>query len=67
MGYRREIPWQEWPDSPGKRVLLKILNSPKPDREKLRRESLQIQLELKELWAKEDAEEAARKNDTGNN
>ncbi len=61
---RREIPWQEWPDSPGKRVLLKILNSPKPDREKLRLESIQIQKELKEIWAKEDAEEALAANES---
>ena len=61
---RREIPWQEWPDSPGKRVLLEILNSPKPDREKLRLESIQIQKELREIWAKEDAEEALAANES---
>ena|GEM_PF-1932178 len=61
---RREIPWQEWPDSPGKRVLLEILNSPKPDREKLHLESIQIQKELKEIWAKEDAEEALATNES---
>ena len=61
---RREIPWQEWTDSPGKRVLLEILNSPKPDREKLRLESIQIQKELKEIWAKEDAEEALATNES---
>ena len=35
-----------------------------PDREKLRLESIQIQKELKEIWAKEDAEEALATNES---
>lgn len=60
MTYGKQIPWQDWPDCPGKRVLEEILSSPKPDREKLRQESIQIQKELNELWAKEDEEEALK-------
>lgn len=54
MTYRMPIPWQEWPDSPVKRVVEKILNSPRVDREKLHQQSLEYQKELLAEWAEED-------------
>ena len=46
--------WQDLPDTPGKRVLEEILNTPPVDREKLHQESLRIQKYLTEKWAEED-------------
>lgn len=42
------------PDSPGKRVLLEILNSPKLDREKLRRDVKKYEKKRLAEWAAED-------------
>lgn len=49
------------PDSPGKRVLLKILNSPKVDREKLRRDVKKYEKKRLAEWAADDKKIGARK------
>ena len=42
------------PDTLGKQVLLKILNSPKVDRERLRRDVRRYEKKRLEEWAEED-------------
>ncbi len=49
------------PDSPGKRVLLEILNSPKVDREKLRRDVKKYEKKRLAEWAEEDKNGGAKK------
>lgn len=49
------------PDSPGKRVLLEILNSPKVDREKLRRDVKKYEKKRLAEWAEDDKKNGARK------
>ncbi len=49
------------PDSPGKRVLLEILNSPKVDREKLRRDVKKYEKKRLAEWAEEDKNGRAKK------
>lgn len=49
------------PDSPGKRVLLEILNSPKLDREKLRRDVKKYEKKRLAEWAEEDKKCGAKK------
>ncbi len=49
------------PDSPGKRVLLEILNSPKVDREKLRRDVRKYEKKRLAEWAEEDKKVGAKK------
>lgn len=49
------------PDSPGKRVLLEILNSPKVDREKLRRDVKKYEKKRLAEWAADDKKIGVRK------
>lgn len=49
------------PDSPGKRVLLEILNSSKVDREKLRRDVKKYEKKRLAEWAAEDKAGGDRK------
>lgn len=49
------------PDSPGKRVLLEILNSPKVDREKLRRDVKKYEKKRLAEWAADDKKNGAKK------
>ena len=49
------------PNTLGKQVLLKILNSPKLDREKLRRDVRKYEKKRLEEWAEEDKKAVASK------
>ena len=50
MTYDTKIYWEDLPDSPGKRVLLKILNTPPVDREALHQRSVAYQNKLLAEW-----------------
>ena len=54
MTYGEIIDWHDLPDSPGKRVLEEILNTPPVDREMLHQRSLAYQNKLLAEWAEED-------------
>ncbi len=54
MTYGNPVKWQDLPDSPGKRVLEEILNTPPVDWEAMHQKSVQYQKELKALWDEED-------------
>ena len=59
MNYGPYVRWQDLPDSPGKRVLEEILNTPPVDREAMHQKSLQYQRELQAIWDEEDRQKAA--------
>ena len=52
--YQRYSKLDDIPDTMGKQVLLKILNSPKVDREKLRRDVRRYEKKRLEEWEEED-------------
>lgn len=52
--YQRYSKLDDIPDTLGKQVLLKILNSPKVNREKLRRDVQRYEKKRLEEWAEED-------------
>ena len=54
MTYGKIVDWHDLPDSPGKRVLEKILSTPPVDREMLHQRSLAYQKKLLAEWAEED-------------
>ncbi len=60
MTYGRPMTIDELPDTPGKRVLLKILNTPPVDREKMGREVAAYRKKILAEWAEED-KKAAKK------
>ncbi|MBR6080957.1 MAG: hypothetical protein IKQ66_06265 [Treponema sp.] len=52
--YQKYSRLEDIPDTLGKQVLLKILNSPKVDRERLRRDVRRYEKKRLEEWAEED-------------
>ncbi len=58
MTYGKPVRLEDIPDSPGKRVLMEILNTPPVDYEAMHQKSLQYQQELFDLWAEEDRQKA---------
>ena len=50
MTYGTPLDWENLPDSPGKRVLMKILNTPPVDREVLHKRSVAYQKKLLDEW-----------------
>ncbi len=54
MTYGKPVRLEDLPDTPGKRVLMEILNTPPVDREALHQRSLAYQKKLLAEWAEED-------------
>ena len=54
MTYGKYVRWQDLPDSPGKRVLEKILTTPPVDYEAMHQKSVQYMKELSAIWNEED-------------
>ena len=52
--YQKYSRLEDIPDTLGKQVLLKILNSPKVDRERLRRDVRRYEKKRLEEWAEEE-------------
>ena len=58
MTYGKPVRLEDIPDSPGKRVLMEILNTPPVDYEAMHQKSVQYMKELSAIWDEEDRQKA---------